>query len=456
MEEVMAFSAEDARPIRKVFDLTLDLKRQSNIELKGLVSGDNGNVFSIRLTNGGVPVDDVDIDQCRVIMYIRSGLGWRSQDSDRPDGDITITDGVISIALHAASFSVGENLVQLEVYTTVAQQWDTLVTTQYFSFNAAKGATDSLETTDAYPALMQAIADANAAAADCYDMQIDTVKINDNGELIITKKNGSVVNAGKILSLGNEANHLVMTGENGEMYAGYRLYLTNSAPDPLAYADSDIVLQAVGDYTDLVATAQDLPAGVSATASFDEEHGVFTFGIPAGQRGPQGEQGIQGIQGERGPKGDTGPQGEAGPQGETGPKGDAYVITSDDYDEIAARVPSPKFKWTKLWENASPTSSFAAQQIQIAGIDQYRFLACYFTFQSSDSNIGAMAFIPVDQDGLTGLPQLVTAIATGASYYYLRRASISVDNSYVAYTTGFRGTTAGTQYCIPYQIWGVK
>jgi len=323
-----------AEAIMKIYDLSLDLKRQSNIELKGIVSGDNGTVLHISLTDAGNPVDSVDLSECRAIMYVRSTLGWRSQDSEVAEGGVTINgDGSLTIALHKTSFTAGQNLVQLEIYTSKDQQWDTLVTTQYFSFDAAKGATDALETTDAYPALMQAIASANAAADDCYDMQIDTVKINDAGELIITKKNGSVVNAGKILSLGNEPNHLVMTGENGEMYAGYRLYLGNTAPDPAAYADGDIYLQAVGAYTELTAAAMALPAGVSPTASFNEEAGAFIFGIPAGATGEQGPQGLKGDTGEQGPQGERGIQGERGlqgiqgiqgpqgPQGATGPQG---------------------------------------------------------------------------------------------------------------------------------------
>lgn len=50
--------------------------------------------------------------------------------------------------------------------------------------------------------------------------------------------------------------------------------------------------------------------------------------IPAikGDTGPQGPQGIQGI------------QGETGPQGIQGPAGADYVITSADYNAIAAIV----------------------------------------------------------------------------------------------------------------------
>ena len=96
---------------------------------------------------------------------------------------------------------------------------------------------------------------------------------------------------------------------------------------------------------DVNATATTLPAGSSATATYDDTLTRFTFGIPTGatgatgptgatgatgpkgdkgdtgDTGPQGIQGIQGIQGPKGDTGDTGPQGPQGIQGETGPQG---------------------------------------------------------------------------------------------------------------------------------------
>ena len=109
----------------------------------------------------------------------------------------------------------------------------------------------------------------------------------------------------------------------------------------------------------LTASAQTLPAGSSASASYDAQTGVMTFGIPKGDKGDRGEQGIQGIQGERGltgakgdkgdkgdtgakgDKGDTGATGPQGIQGEAGPKGDKgddYTLTEQDKQDIAELV----------------------------------------------------------------------------------------------------------------------
>ena len=60
---------------------------------------------------------------------------------------------------------------------------------------------------------------------------------------------------------------------------------------------------------DMTATAQALPEGSEATASYDAETGVMSFGIPVGATGAQGEQGIAGRDGADGRDGVDGTDG---------------------------------------------------------------------------------------------------------------------------------------------------
>lgn len=69
-------------------------------------------------------------------------------------------------------------------------------------------------------------------------------------------------------------------------------------------------------------TVTTLPAGSSATATYDKATGTLALGIPQGSKGDTGAtgatgatgpQGKQGLQGETGATGATGPQGPAGP-----------------------------------------------------------------------------------------------------------------------------------------------
>lgn len=79
--------------------------------------------------------------------------------------------------------------------------------------------------------------------------------------------------------------------------------------------------EAVSEIVEMTATATTLPAGTSATASYN--NGLLTIGVPQGVQGERGIQGIQGIQGEK---------------GETGPQGPAYVLTTADKTEITNAV----------------------------------------------------------------------------------------------------------------------
>ena len=74
-------------------------------------------------------------------------------------------------------------------------------------------------------------------------------------------------------------------------------------------------------------TVTTLPAGSSATATYDKSTGTLALGIPQGKKGDTGATGATGAtgpQGEQGVQGETGATGATGPQGPAGP---ANVLT---------------------------------------------------------------------------------------------------------------------------------
>lgn len=74
-------------------------------------------------------------------------------------------------------------------------------------------------------------------------------------------------------------------------------------------------------------TVTTLPAGSSATATYDKTTGTLALGIPQGSKGETGATGATGAtgpQGEQGVQGKTGATGATGPQGAVGP---ANVLT---------------------------------------------------------------------------------------------------------------------------------
>lgn len=142
---------------------------------------------------------------------------------------------------------------------------------------------------------------------------------------------------------------------------------------------------ALHEFTSVTASAETLPEGSEATASYADGH--LTFGIPTGATGATGPQGAQGIQGERGPqgiqgekgdkgdKGDTGatgpqgpqgiqgiqgPQGETGPTGPQGPKGDPGEVTQVEFDALSDEVSDVKADFSQL-----PTDGVTANSKQL-------------------------------------------------------------------------------------------
>lgn len=89
-------------------------------------------------------------------------------------------------------------------------------------------------------------------------------------------------------------------------------------------------------------TVTTLPAGSSATATYDKSTGTLALGIPAG---PQGETGSAGATGATGPAGPAGANGAPGKDGKTPVKGTDYFTATDKAElvnDVIAALPT----WT--------------------------------------------------------------------------------------------------------------
>lgn len=85
-------------------------------------------------------------------------------------------------------------------------------------------------------------------------------------------------------------------------------------------------------------TVTTLPAGSSATATYDKSTGTLALGIPQGDKGATGDTGATGAtgpQGEQGVQGETGATGATGPQGPAGPA-NALTIGSVTSGKVAS------------------------------------------------------------------------------------------------------------------------
>lgn len=112
-------------------------------------------------------------------------------------------------------------------------------------------------------------------------------------------------------------------GEVPSAYEDWMVEIGELAHEASTAAES--AQDALEQMESVTASAETLPAGSSATATFS--NWALTFGIP---RGEQGEQGERGAQGERGLPGERGEQGLPGEPGTPGQDGFSPTITVTD------------------------------------------------------------------------------------------------------------------------------
>lgn len=109
--------------------------------------------------------------------------------------------------------------------------------------------------------------------------------------------------------------------------------------------------------------------------------------------------------------------------------------------------------WEKIWENPSPTSSFASQTFNLADLAHCTKVYVQFNYTNSDQSTGGGCLIPyVGGDDVVG----GQGVSVGSSYYYVRGVRVNWGANTVQFMGGYRGTTAGNNYCIPRCIYGVK
>lgn len=114
---------------------------------------------------------------------------------------------------------------------------------------------------------------------------------------------------------------------------------------------------AVQELVDITASADTLPAGSQATATYEDGH--LTVGVPTGAtgatgpQGPKGDTGATGAQGPQGDKGDTGAKGDPGEGVPTGGTTGQMLVKASgaDYDTewVDQPVTQEEFNALKQW-----------------------------------------------------------------------------------------------------------
>ena len=206
--------------------------------------------------------------------------------------------------------------------------------------------------------------------------------------------------------------------------------------------------------------------GIQGIPGPQGERGIQGVPGPKGDTGPTGETGPKGDKGDTGPTGATGPQGPRGPQGEQGiqgPPGPAgegvpaggtagQVLTKTASGTAWQNAPAGGIQIGKLWENASPSSSFSPQTVSVNAIG-CAFLLVEMKYRN-DLTSGALFLAPIGKK--FGARQ-VSSVSVSNPQYASR--FIEARTNGVVFGEGYdQGptTTQDNAYAIPTVIYGVK
>lgn len=132
------------------------------------------------------------------------------------------------------------------------------------------------------------------------------------------------------------------------------------------------------------------------------------------------------------------------------------VVVGDGLDVDANGILSNAKGMDLLWQNASPTSAFARQQL-IIDMDGYDFLIVELKYAKTTDETVICFGKPAVQFLLTA-----TAWASYANIGYSSRLMVPIDGGFQvesAYVHNMASTSSGTQnndYLIPYKIFGIK
>lgn len=187
--------------------IELDTKRSPRISLQNIVAGETGNRLILTVTNNGETVDMSEKSSgafiYRVCLKIDSDLGTRRQDSAFEDSGITFIEantgdhGKINILLSKDSFTVGMNRCRIEIFSTRAEEDDTLIISAEWTFRAAGNPTGE-NAWSVYPSLI-------ALETELEQLKTDTTDAKDAATAAATSANNAASSANSAASAANSA-----------------------------------------------------------------------------------------------------------------------------------------------------------------------------------------------------------------------------------------------------------
>ena len=111
---------------------------------------------------------------------------------------------------------------------------------------------------------------------------------------------------------------------------------------------------------------------------------------------------------------------------------------------------SSGMQMTKLWENATPTASFAAQNIDV-DLSAYDFYAVQVQLSTTQDVRYGMKFFPVDEStNQLDCPQHTANRTAG------RNCAYSANTKKLSFDGAYYNGAANNAVAIPLYVWGIK
>lgn len=157
--------------IEKIFSLTLDTKRGVMESPVVVVAGDNGNVFNLRIQDGG---NDLEIDGATAVVNFRGAAGSYTQDTET--GGVTVSGATVSFPLDKRAVSEGTNSCDVQIYTG-GLETPALITTAAFTFEcrAATVGEEQIERDPSLPILIDLLRRMEAVAAEFPTISVEEI-----------------------------------------------------------------------------------------------------------------------------------------------------------------------------------------------------------------------------------------------------------------------------------------
>ena len=143
---------------------------------------------------------------------------------------------------------------------------------------------------------------------------------------------------------------------------------------------------------------------------------------------------------------------------------DTLLMGTTAHDAAGNEIVGTFKEFTKLWENSSPASNFAAQTISL-NLSEYQFIAIRYRYSTTTRDAENITLCKVHNDASSVFPVTLDILGslTVDTQTFFQSRDIKVTKTGITFEAGYhKGSnstspaSANNAYIIPLEIYGVK